>query len=123
VPLWLVIILLVGGTHRVTRLLARDQLPLTAWPREHLVRYWFPAFAEEETRNRYRQRHDREATPHWGFLGHSLAYLVTCDWCVSMYVAAGLTYLTWRWTDVMFWILAGLTSSTVTGLVSQREPD
>lgn len=117
------LVVLAGGTHRVTRLLARDQLPLTAWPRERLVLFWFPAFAEDETRKRYLEKHGREARPHWGGLGHSLAYLVTCDWCVSVYVAAGLTYLTWRWADVMVWVLAGLTASTITGLISQREPE
>jgi len=127
-PLWLLALLVVGSTHRVTRLLARDQLPLVAWPRERLVLFWFPAYAEAETRDRFTSRHGQPPRPHWAGVGRSLAYLVTCDWCVSMYVAAGITYATWRWTPLHAqpWIvsvLLALVASSVTGLVAQREPD
>lgn len=123
-PWWLLVVLVCGATYRLTRLITRDQLPLVAWPREHLVGYWYPPFAEDG----WRESHPG-ARPHWGRLGHSLAYLITCDWCVSVYVAAAAVLAVSRWThwlphpDWASAVALALTASAVTGLISQREPD
>lgn len=128
---WIILALYVLATHRVTRLVTRDQFPLIAWPRERLVLYWDPSLAERTTLEWWSRRTGgAQPRPHWGGLGRSLAYLVTCDWCVSIYVAAGLVLGGWFVTDGGWfydsWPLAalvGLASSSATGLIAQREPD
>lgn len=121
---WLLGVLVIGATYRVTRLLTRDQLPLVARPREQLVGYWYPDFAERDWRDAH-----PGARAHWGGLGHSLAYLITCDWCVSMYVSTGMVAAAWYWSPWLRpwgWLAAtllGLTASAVTGLIASREPD
>ena len=90
-PLWLTVLLTCLATHRVTRLLTRDQLPLVAWPRERVVLFCDPRLAEKSTLEWHARRTGgRAPRPHGGGLGRSVAYLITCDWCVSVYVAAGL---------------------------------
>lgn len=124
--LWLTALLVCGATFRVTRFLTRDQLPLVARPREVLIGFWYPDFAEPEWRARYESRHGVPARPHWGGFGHSLAYLITCDWCTSIYVAAGLVAGLAVWTNWLpdpTWVAAallGLTASGVTALVANH---
>lgn len=60
----LVWVLAVGATARLTRLLTVDELPLVARPRDKII--------------------DRYGTDHW------LSYLVTCPWCLGMWVAAAV---------------------------------
>ena len=123
-PLWLLALLLVLATHRVTRIVTRDGIPLMATPREAFVRRWgrpADATTPEQRRTSFGGR------PTNGFMS-SLAYLWECDWCASVWVAAALTYLAWLWTPLgdQHWyvaVLLGLTASGVTGLVAQREPD
>lgn len=119
-PTWLLVLLVCGATFRVTRFLTNDQLPLVARPREQLLGYWYPAFATDEWRNAH-----RNARPHWGGFGRSLAYLITCEWCTSVYVATAIVLGLSRWTawlpapDWASAVLLGLTASGFTGLVSR----
>jgi len=124
VPLWLLAALIILATHRVTRLITRDSFPLIAAPREAFARRW-ARFADAETPEERRRTVSGKPT---NAVMASLAYLWECDWCASMYVAAVLTYLAWRWTPLgeqHWWVavLLGLTASTSTGLIAQREPD
>ena len=123
-PLWLLVLLIVLATHRVTRLITRDAFPLVATPRAAFTRRW-ARFADAKTRDEKRMTESGKKTN--GFMA-SLAYLWECDWCASVYVAAVLTYLTWRWTALgdQHWIIAvllWLAASSLTGLIAQREPD
>lgn len=99
------LILVALATHRVTRLITRDVFPPIRAVREWIER--------------------RLGSEHW------LAYLTQCDWCASVYVAAGLTsglavlvarVLHTSWFPWPLWILVGAAASTVTGLIAQREP-
>jgi Protein of unknown function (DUF1360) len=118
---FLLLLLVCGTVFRATRFLTRDQLPLVAWPREQLIGYWYPDFADDE----WRRVHPVHR-PHWGVIGKSLAYLITCDWCTSVYVAAATVAGISRWTDWLphpDWVAAvsyGLTASAVTALVSRH---
>lgn len=95
-----------------------------ATPREAFGRRWARA---SDARTREEKKLTESGKPTNALMA-SLAYLWECDWCASVWVAGGLTYLTWRWTelgDQHWWIavLLWLAASTLTGLIAQREPD
>lgn len=122
--LWLLTVLLILATHRVTRLITRDSFPLIAGPREAFTRRW-ARFSDAETREEKKLTQSGKKTNP--FMA-SLAYLWECDWCASMYVGPTLTYIAWLWTPLgdQHWfvaVLIGFTTSSATGLIAQREPD
>jgi Protein of unknown function (DUF1360) len=124
VPLWLLFIILVLATHRVTRLITRDSFPLIAAPRETFARRW-ARFSDAKTREEKKRTESGKKTN--AFMA-SLAYLWECDWCASMYVGPALTYVAWLWTPLgdQHWftaVLVSLATSTLTGLIAQREPE
>lgn len=90
--LWLVYALAVA---RLTGLIAADEIsrPVRDWLVEHLPR-WRAAVAVE--------------------------YLLTCVWCVSMWVAAGVVAAAWHW-GTRAWILGPalvLAASQIAGMTS-----
>ena len=95
VPAWLLLILLAGAVARVTRLITADYItrPFRTWLTKRLGRE------------------------------HRLTYFVTCDFCVSFWVAVILTPITVFWGDnrVVLCILAALTVSETAGLLSRLE--
>lgn len=113
------------ATHRATRFITRDAFPLVAIPREWIDRRW--GIEETDVRKLKEAKRNEPTLPlKWpNIFQRSFAYLVTCDWCVSVWVSAIHTTFamifigfTWPW-----WVLIWLTASTVTGLIAQREPD
>jgi hypothetical protein len=115
-PAILWIILLAIGTHRATRLITRDKLPVIGIPREAFVLRWgvYEDAVGDERKISIGKKQTNVAMA-------SLAYLWECDWCASMWTAGLLTYLTYRWPETMLWVLLLLTASTVTGLLAQAE--
>jgi len=81
------------ATHRVTRAVTRDSIPITARPRDAVRRRWPDSTA---------------------------AYFATCDWCVSVW--AGLAVTTARALAPRAWdpIARALAASTVTGIIASR---
>jgi hypothetical protein len=77
---WLLLVLTCLATYRVTRLLVTDALPLIAIPRYRIFSYLAVTNGNGEILGPRR----------WGTLGWSLAYLITCPWCMSGWVAAAL---------------------------------
>jgi hypothetical protein len=118
-PFWLIAILTCLAVHRTTRLLTRDHLPLIAVPREKLV-VWLdpPVMRDGEL---------IEPSPKrpLGVVGWSVAFLLECDWCMSIWVATGFMFAEHAWLSVTWQVavLLGLSASTVTGLIAQHEPD
>jgi hypothetical protein len=112
-PTYLLVSLFILGVYRGTRFVTRDELPIFKFPRDVIVAFFDPA---PEHTQRWAWAKSRA-----GGFGRSVAYLVECDWCVSVYVAGAAAYLTWRWTEVMLWVLLALTASTCTGLVATWE--
>lgn len=104
----LITVLYFGAVHRVTRLWTRDGLPLIKIPREAFIQRW-GVYDDDEDRS---TSINGKKT---NIIMSSLAYLWECDWCSSVWVAAGLGWLTWTWPAVMFWLLAGLFASSLTG--------
>jgi len=94
-PAWLIVVLAIGTTMRVTRLITADKL--TEPIRERLIRWW----GENDKRS----------------------YLVTCDYCASMYVAPIVATVAVLWPDnraVLIGLIA-LTASFVAGVVAAHE--
>jgi hypothetical protein len=123
-PLWLLVVLICVATHRVTRLITRDALPIIARPREAFGDRW-ASFADVKTREQRKLTVSGKPT---NVVMASLAYLWECDWCTSVWVAGALTtgaYLTTSLADQHWFIavLVGLVASSTTGLIAQREPD
>lgn len=125
----LIILVLAVATHRLTRIVTRDQIPLVKVPRDAFVNRWGAPQTDSAGNPLPRElRNVSYSGKKTNALMRSLAYLWECDWCASVWVSAGLTYLTWRWTELgdqswFFAVLVGLAVSSVTGLIAQREPD
>lgn len=125
------------ATYRLTRFITRDALPLVSRPRRWIDKHWNP-FPDDNAwdavraapkdvqkiafENLAKQYGIKSRPTGWK---RSVAYLIGCAWCTSIWVGAGVSAfvmifigLTWPW-----FILLWLTSSSVTGLISQREPE
>ena len=48
---------------------------------------------------------------------HPIAYLATCSWCMSMWIAAAISAAAYWWGDTRWWLIATLagTASLITG--------
>ena len=99
------------ATHRVTRLLVADNLPLVKIPRTWITRTLDP-------------RDDKgvrvEPSPLGGF-GRAIAYLVTCEWCTSAYVGVGVVWAATQWVNVPAPWLVAAAASSFTGLLAAAE--
>lgn len=120
-PSWLIVILTVVATHRVTRLITRDQVPVIAVPREAFAQRW-ATYAEAKT---YDEKHTSLNGKKTNIVMRSLAYLWECDWCMSVWVGAATSLGTYHWMTERWWqwVLVAATASSVTGLIAQREPE
>lgn len=114
-------VLLLTGTHRATRLLTRDKIPLIGVPRELFTCRWETYETDDGRPETTSARRVSVNGKNTNLLMSSLAYLWGCDWCMSIWVGAGLSYLTWRWAEVMLWVLLALTASTFTGMLVKLE--
>lgn len=124
-------------TYRLTRLITTDAFPLIARPRRWIDKQWnpFPDQASWESyvasppevkrivnANLAEQFGVRSRPTGWK---RSIAYLIGCSWCTSIWVGAGVTGfvmifigLTWPWF-VLLWLAA----SAVAGQLASREPE
>lgn len=132
---WLTVLLLCLATYRITRFVTKDSFPLIAKPREWIQMKWDP-FDEQNWDNWYArtkaerievaaQLKARKNIPYPNIVRKSIAYLITCPWCVSIYVGAGVAWF-FVWALGGTWpyaLLIWLTSSAVTGILAQRETD
>jgi hypothetical protein len=112
---WLLLLVMSLATYRLTKLVVEDTFPPVLWARDRLVGGWRPlTMKEREQRvddarawedeqkpwptrwavqeidgveNRWIQRSKR--SPLW------LAELLSCPWCASGWIAAGVTAGTW----------------------------
>lgn len=93
-PLWAWLVVDALATYRLARLLTRDSIPLFARPRDAIAARWD---------------------------GRALGELVTCPWCASVYVGAGV--LVARLLIPVPWSLLSLVLawSAVAGFLSSRE--
>ena len=87
---WLLWIGLIVASWRTTRLLIKDEFPPV-----RLVREWIIDTFWQDDIDRKHPRAVAQGDPtrwiwFWRNVGHSLAYIWTCPWCMSVYVAAAL---------------------------------
>jgi len=136
-PHWMTVVLTCLATYRLTRLITSDAFPPIARPRRWIDKHWNP-FPDQDAWESYlaspvaakkivrEMLHDRYGiTSRPTGWKRSIAYLIGCPWCTSVWLGAVVTAfvmifigLTWPW-----FVLLWLTSSAVAGLVSQREPE
>jgi len=120
-PIWLLVPLALLATHRITRLITRDAIPLIAIPREAFAQRW-ATFADAKTSEERRTSIGGKRT---NIVMSSLAYLWECDWCTSAYVGAGIAVASYHWFDELWfqYVLLAVAASSIAGLIAQREPD
>lgn len=110
--LWLLLVVMSLAVYRLTRLVVADTFPPVLWLRDRIAGGWRPLTLAEQERyvaaspsaqavmrdawsydpdDDLRQRHVRRATwsPYW------LAELLSCPWCASGWIAAGVTAGVW----------------------------
>jgi hypothetical protein len=115
----LLVILTCLATHRVTRLLTRDHLPLIAIPRERLI-FWLDPPVKRDG-----EMIDPPPKRPLGIFGWSVAFLMECDWCMSVWVSGALVAAEVYafHLPVPYPLLLWPVASTITGLVANTEPD
>lgn len=98
-PLYPIFLLIVISlvTYRVTRLIAADAFPLIARPREWII--------------------SKLGEDHW------FSYLITCMWCASVYVGAGVVAVFDRYASVPWPYAMALVASAITGTIATHEPE
>lgn len=88
-----ILILMTLTTFRITWLVTKDSLPFVKLPRQ-----WFitKAIKTRTTVEEYDSPDDRGKPGYMGYRGgwYYLAELVTCPWCVSVWVAGMVTLVT-----------------------------
>ncbi|WP_460071081.1 DUF1360 domain-containing protein [Streptomyces sp. YKOK-I1] len=113
--LWLLLLVMSLAVYRLTRLAVADTFPPVLWTRDRLVGGWrpltlpemekhpLPVLGEEDSAatvaglgsvsmidgRLYRYVERKRWSPFW------LAELVSCPWCASGWIAAGVTAATW----------------------------
>jgi hypothetical protein len=115
---WLLWIGLIVATWRATRLLVKDE-----WPPAKALREWVV-----DTFGRFTPSGDADGSwklvggKRLGAVGYSLAYIWTCPWCMSPWVAAALWWIAvWLGFSVPLpWLLIAV-ASQMTGLMMTLE--
>lgn len=104
---WLLVVLVMLATHRLTRLVVVDEIPLVKIPRDKAVDWLDPVAPGKRA-------------PLGGF-GRSIAYLMGCPWCTSAYTGGIVVLLTSLTASLPTPLLVWAASSSVTGLIASFE--
>lgn len=98
---------------RLTRLLVVDELPPV-----RAVREWFiKTFATISPDG------DMVGGKRFGWLGHAIAYIWTCQWCMSVYVGGAVWWAAdWRLSVPFPWLIIAL-GSGLSGLLAMVEAE
>ena len=107
----LLVLGLMVATWRVTRLLLRDEFPPVRALREWVIR----TFGVVD------QQGNITGGCRLGHVGYAVAYLWTCAWCMSIWIAAALVALAdWQLDVPMPWLVGGLAAG-FTGVMTWIE--
>lgn len=118
---YLLTMLIMLATYRVTRLITRDKLPLIALPRDKFVERWGVYEDEPDKTIPIGVRDRIQDGRRTNLFMRSLAYLWECDWCMSIWVGALVVYAVNYYVDVSLPVLQWLAASAVTGILAQQE--
>lgn len=105
---WLLYLLMVLATLRGTWLMVNDKIPIIATPRNWLIRQLDPRDGDGQP----------AGEPWLGTAGRSIGYLLGCEWCMSIWVAAVVVWATGRYVSVPLPVLVALSASMITGLTA-----
>lgn len=138
-PIWLDVALFILATYRVTRLLTFDHLPIVAAPRVWITNQLDPSDQWRQLHPKARPLADRlaaantrmskrRATRVFAYpvravaaTGRTIAYLMECDWCLSVWVAAGGVWLWAAQPIIAEWVFLLAAASGITGLLAGRD--
>jgi hypothetical protein len=95
----LTVLLALGATYRISRLLVVDEFPPIAKARQWVTE----RFGDDS----------------------AVSYLAACMWCASCYVGAVVAYSAYLWGSSLWWqaVMLAACSSAVAGLISSWEPE
>lgn len=138
---WLVELLMILASYRLTRLVVRDTFPPVLWLRDRLAGGWRD-LTLAETEEYYRASASRKAVlstdwsyhpgdeeddPHqryvvrWKHSPFWLAELITCPWCASAYVSGAVTLAVDLTVGVPVPWLVGVSVWAGSSLLASRE--
>lgn len=118
---YLLTMLIMLATYRVTRLITRDKLPLIALPRDKFVERW-GVYEDEPDKTIPIGVRDRLLDGRrTNLFMRSLAYLWECDWCMSIWIGAAMVYAVNYYVDLPYPVLQWLAASAITGILAQQE--
>ncbi len=136
--LWLLLIVMALTTYRATKLIVEDTFPPVLWLRDKLAGGWRPLTLAEQERyvaasasaqailrdvwsydpdDELGQRHVRRAawSPYW------LAELLSCPFCASGWIAAGVTAGVWAVVGLPVPLLVWVAVWALGGLLAAQE--
>lgn len=118
----IVLLLLLGlACHRITRVITRDHLPIIAIPRDAFINRW-AAYDIMDDGTLPDQKISISGKPTNPFM-RSTAYLLECDWCMSIWVSAILVWITSSLVSVPLPLLVWPAVSTIAALIAGRETE
>lgn len=105
---WLLVVLVCLAVHRLTRLAIADEIPIVKVPRDRIVDWLDPLDGRRGA---------------WGGFGKSVAYLLGCPWCMSVWVGGFVVWGTvWLHGLPVPWLVWAAASS-VTGWAASAEAE
>lgn len=108
---WLLLLVMSLAVYRLTRLVVADTFPPVLWLRDRIVGGWRPLTLKEQDIRNWNIAHgqsdvleelteidgveQRYVRRGWDWCPFWLAELLSCPWCASGWIAAGVTAGTW----------------------------
>lgn len=132
--LWLLLIVMSLATYRLTRLVVADTFPPVLWLRDRLVGGWRPLTEKEGEQLRSKGALAAKPWPTQAvdgvecrWLARSrwspfwLAELLSCPWCASGWIAAGVTVGVWASVGLAVPLLVWPAVWAVGALIASQE--
>jgi hypothetical protein len=140
--LWLLLVVMSLATYRLTRLVVADTFPPVLWLRDRLVGGWREPTLKEQHHEWYPQGEvkegSRKSVPglgmfslvdgdllifarRWSWSPFWLAELLSCPWCASGWLAAGVTAGVWAVVGLPVPLLVWLAVWAVGALLAAQE--
>lgn len=124
--LWLLLIVMALSTYRGTRLVVADTFPPVLWARDRVAGGWRPLAGGETYRDDDLSYHVIDEVPHryvkrWRWVPEWIAELISCPWCASGWVAAGVTGGVWALAGLPVPVLVWMATWAAGALLAGQE--